>query len=139
MGVRWEDFPTSCPLVVFPPPLRRQHVAEYSSSCTCLGREDIHGPWCAQPILRRSSSSLDTKVMQYDNFLPLPWAVAAILGAVACLGATWWWRGMRKSGSGRGGKGAKKALAHSPGVRVVCVQVWTREDRRKCAEERASL
>lgn len=51
------------------------------------------------------------------------------VGAVAAallVTSWWWWDGERKSKSGRGGvggKGTKKALAHSPGIRVVSVQV----------------
>lgn len=60
--------------------------------------------------------------MPYESFLP--WALLAILANVAAgLLAVWWWRGMGKSSRGGGGKGAKKALAHTPGVRVVCVEV----------------
>lgn len=75
---------------------------------------------------------MDTKAtvaMQFENFNSLPWVVAAIVANVAAgLLAIWWWRGMGKSGRGGGGKGTRKALPHTPGVRVVCVQVCASEE-----------
>lgn len=53
----------------------------------------------------------------------LVWAAGLSATTAAVLLATkWWWRGERKSG-GTGGTSARKPLARSSGVRVVCVQV----------------
>ena len=61
--------------------------------------------------------------MEGANTAVLAWAAGISATTAAVLLATkWWWRGERKRG-GAGGTGSRKALARSPGIRVVCVQV----------------
>eukprot|EP00903_Cladosiphon_okamuranus_P018613 g17133.t1 len=51
------------------------------------------------------------------------WVIVAVAANLAAgLLAVWWWRGTGKSGRRGGGKGTKKSLLHTPGVRVVCFQ-----------------
>lgn len=61
--------------------------------------------------------------MSLERDLPVPLALMIGLGVVAAaiLLATWWRRREPDSGSSNGG--SKKALAHTPGVRVLRVQV----------------
>lgn len=49
-----------------------------------------------------------------------------VVAAAVLLTSWWWWDGERKRKSGggsAGGKGLKKALIHSRGIRVVRIQV----------------
>lgn len=51
-------------------------------------------------------------------------ACIALAAALAAL-LLWWFRGMSevRSSGGAGASGRKKPLAHTPGIRAVCVQV----------------
>ena len=60
--------------------------------------------------------------MSPENGVLLAWgALVAASLTVGLLLARSWWGGRAKPRSG--GPGAKKPLAHSAGIRVVCVQV----------------
>lgn len=69
----------------------------------------------------------------------LAWAAGLSATTAAVLLATkWWWRGERKSGGARG-TSTRKALARSPGVRVVCVQVCLTSLTRIAAQDSSSI
>lgn len=105
-----------------------------TQACSKTQREETSHPQVLLLLLSRVSNKKEKKVRfswamlrLSENDLLVFWTIGVVAVAAAVLVISWWWWDGEKKGKngagGVGGKGTKKALAHSPGIRVVSVQV----------------